>query len=189
MWLSTVKETTGTDIVVDWQPFSLAQVNSKEGEDFKVWEQPGALDGTDPTLLAHRAGLAAKRQGQQAFESFFMSLLRARHEEKKDLNDMAVIDEALAASGIDDGRFREDLMDPDLLRELGESHTKAVEEYGAFGVPTYVFPSGHSAFIKMFIPPAEEAVEMYDSLMKVAADFKYLGEMKRPQPPWPHGVI
>jgi hypothetical protein len=41
----------------------------------------------------------------------------------------------------------------------------------------------------MFIPPAEEAVEMYDSLMKVGADFKYLGEMKRPQPPWPHGVI
>ena len=80
-------------------------------------------------------------------------------------------------------------MDPELLKELGESHTRAVEEHGAFGVPTYVFPSGHAAFIKMFIPPAEEAVEMYDSLMKVGADFKYLGEMKRPQPPWPHGVI
>ena len=189
MWLSTVKETSGTDIVVDWQPFSLAQVNSKEGEEFKVWEQPGALDGTDNTLLAHRAGLAAKRQGQEAFESFFMSLLKARHEDKKDLNDPAVIDAAVAASGIDAGRFGEDLMDPDLLRELGESHTRAVEEHGAFGVPTYVFPSGHAAFIKMFIPPAEEAVGMYDSLMKVAADFKYLGEMKRPQPPWPHGVI
>ena len=189
MWLSTVKETTGTDFAVDWQPFSLTQVNSKEGEDWKVWEQPGVMDGTDNTLLAHRAGLAAKRQGQEAFESFFMSLLKLRHEEKKDLTDPAVIDEALASSGIDDGRFREDLMDPDLLRELGESHTKAVEEHGAFGVPTYVFPNGHAAFIKMVIPPAEEGVEMYQDMMKVERDFKQLGEMKRPQPPWPHGVI
>ncbi len=189
MWLSTVKETSGTDFVVDWQPFSLSQVNSKEGEDFKYWEQPGVLDGTDNTLLAHRAGLAAKRQGQEAFESFFMTLLKARHEDKKDLTDPAVIDEAVVVSGIDAGRFGEDLLDPDLLRELGESHTKAVEEHGAFGVPTYVFPNGHAAFIKMFITPAEEAVEMYHDLMKVAADHKYLGEMKRPQPPWPHGVI
>ncbi len=187
MWLSTVKETSGTDFVVDWQPFALSQINSKEGEDFKVWEQPGALE--DNNLLAHRAGLAAKRQGQEAFESFFMSLLKARHEEKKDLTDPAVIDEALVASGIDAGRFKEDLLDPDLLRELGESHTRAVEEHGAFGVPTYVFPNGHAAFIKMFIPPAEEGVEMYHDMMKVASDFKYLGEMKRPQPPWPHGVI
>ena len=117
MWLSTVKETSGTDFVVDWQPFSLSQANSKEGEDFKVWEQPGVLDGTDNTLLAHRAGLAAKRQGQEAFESFFMALLKARHEEKKDLTDPTVIDEALAASGIDAGRFREDLLGPDLLKE------------------------------------------------------------------------
>jgi protein-disulfide isomerase-like protein with CxxC motif len=189
VWLSTVKETSGTDLVVDWQPFSLSQANSKDGEDFKIWEQAGALDGTDNTLLAHRAGLAAKRQGQQAFEAFFMALLKARHEDKKDLTDPTVIDEALAASGIDAGRFKEDLLDPDLLRELGESHTKAVEEHGAFGVPTYVFPSGHTAFIKMFIPPAEEAVEMYDNLMKVASEFKYLGELKRPQPPWPDGII
>ena len=174
---------------MDWQPFSLAQVNSKEGEDFKYWEQPGVLDGTDNTLLAHRAGLAAKRQGRQAFESFFMSLLKARHEDKKDLDDPAVIDEALAVSGIDAGRFREDMLDRELLKELGESHTKAVEEYGAFGVPTYVFPSGQAAFIKMFIPPAEESAEVYDSLMKMAGDLKHVGEVKRPQPPWPHGVI
>ena len=133
--------------------------------------------------------MAAKRQGQEAFESFFMTLLKARHEEKKDLTDPKVLDDAVAASGIAAGRFREDLLDPDLLKELGESHTRAVEEHGAFGVPTYVFPNGNAAFIKMFIPPAEEAVEMYDSLMKVAGDFKYLGEIKRPQPPWPHGVI
>ncbi len=189
VWLSTVKETTGKDFEVDWQPFSLAQVNQKEGDDFKYWEQPAVLDGTDHTLLAHRAGLAAKRQGKEAFESFFMTLLKARHEDKKDLTDPAVIDEAVANSGIDSARFREDLADPDLLREIGESHTKAVEEHGAFGVPTYVFPGGGTAFVKMFVPPKEQAGEVYDNLVTFVSEIKHVGEVKRPQPPWPHGVI
>ncbi len=189
MWLSQVRETTGKDVEVDWQPFSLAQVNSDKGEDFKLWEQPEVIDGSDTTLLALRAGLAAKRQGKAEFESFFMSLLKARHEEKKDLTDPAVIEEAGIAAGIDMGQFQEDLADPDLLREIGESHTKAVEEYGAFGVPTYVFPSGGSAFIKMFIPPDDQAAAIYDNLTEMVSDLKHVGEVKRPQPPWPHGVI
>ncbi len=189
VWLSNVRETTGEDVEVDWQPFSLVQVNSDKGEDFKYWEQPEALDGTDHTLLAHRAGLAAKRQGEESFDSFFITLLKARHEDKKDLMDPAVIDEAVVNSGIDMARFREDLADPDLLRELGESHTRAVDEFGAFGVPTFVFPSGKAAFLKLFVPPEEQSEEMYDSLVKVMSEFGHLGELKRPQPPWPHGII
>lgn len=189
MWLTKVREQTGQDVDVDWQPFSLSQVNSDKGEDFKYWEQPGALDGSDTTLLAHKAGLAAKRQGKEAFESFFMTLLKARHEDKKDLTDPAVIDEAVAKSGIDAGQFHEDLMDPELLKIIGESHTKAVEEYGAFGVPTFVFPSGNVAFLKMFIPPDDEAVDTYEAVTRVMSDSKYVGEVKRPQPPWPHGLI
>ena len=190
VWLANVREVSGKEIDIDWQPFSLAQVNSdNKGGDVKLWDQPEHLDGSDPPLLAHRAGLSAKRQGKEAFESFFITLLRARHEDKVDLNDPAVIEEAVNKAGLDMARFREDVADPDLLRELGESHTKAVEEYGAFGVPTFVFPSGETAFLKMFVPPVEESEEMYDSLMKVMSDFGHLGELKRPQPPWPHGVI
>ena len=190
VWLSKVRETTGESIEVDWQPFSLAQINSKDkGEDYKVWEQPEILNGSDNTLLAHQAGLAAKRQGKEAFESFFMALLKLRHEEKKDLTDPAVIDEAVNNSIVDMGQFKEDLVDVDLLREIGESHTKAVEEHGAFGVPTYVFPSGGSAFIKMFIPPDDQAGEIYSNLTKLVSDLQYVGEVKRPQPPWPDGVI
>ncbi len=189
MWLKQVRDTTGDEVNVDWQPFSLAQVNSDKGPDFKLWEQPEHLDGSNPALLAHRAGLSAKRQGNEAFESFFITLLKARHEDKVDLNDPAVIEEAVTKAGLDMARFREDLADPDLLRELGESHTRAVEEYGAFGVPTFVFPSGKAAFLKLFVPPEEQSEEMYDSLVKVMGEFGHLGELKRPQPPWPHRVI
>ena len=189
VWLAKVREASGKEIDIDWQPFSLAQVNSDKGPDFKLWEQPEHLDGSNPALLAHRAGLSAKRQGKDAFESFFITLLKARHEDKVDLNDPVVIEDAVTKAGLDMARFREDLADPDLLRELGESHTRAVEEYGAFGVPTFVFPSGNAAFLKLFIPPEEQSEEMYDSLVKVMSEFGHLGELKRPQPPWPHGVI
>ena len=191
MWLSNVEEATGETIKIDWQPFSLAQVNSdnKDGG-IKLWEQPEVLDGTDKTFLAHMSGLAAKRQGEEAFGSFFMALLRARHEDKKDLNDPAVMEEAAVAAGLDMARFAEDQVDPDLLKDIAESHTTAVEEYGAFGVPTFVFDEGKPAtFLKMFIPPNEQAVEIYETLTKTMSQFEHVGEFKRPQPPWPHGVI
>ena len=94
VWLANVREVSGKDIDIDWQPFSLAQVNNDKGPDFKLWDRPEHLDGSDRTFLAHRAGLSAKRQGKDAFESFFMTLLKVRHEEKKDLTDPAVVEEA-----------------------------------------------------------------------------------------------
>jgi protein-disulfide isomerase-like protein with CxxC motif len=190
VWLSQVRESTGSDIEVDWQPFSLAQVNSdNKDEGRKLWEESGVIDGSDPTFLAHQAGLAAKRQGSEAFESFFIALLTARHVDKADLNDWAVMEAAGTQSGLDVARFREDVGDPDLLREIAESHTKAVEEYGAFGVPTFVFDTGNVAFLKMFIPSTEESAEIYEGLTKTMSQFAHVGEVKRPQPPWPHGVI
>ena len=189
VWLAKVEEQTGKAVEIDWQPFLLSQINSDKGPEFKVWEQPGILDGSDNTLLAHQAGLAAKRQGKEAFESFFMALLKARHEDKKDLTDPAVMNAAAQSAGLDLARFREDVADPDLLRELAESHQKAVEEVGAFGVPTFVFPGGQSAFLKMFIPPDEQAAEIYESMFKTMNEYVHIGEFKRPQPPWPDGVI
>ncbi|MCI0788686.1 MAG: DsbA family protein [Chloroflexi bacterium] len=190
MWLSKVEDATGETIKVDWKPFSLAQVNSDNNDgNVKLWELPEVIDGTDKTFLAHMSGLAAKRQGDEAFQSFFMALLRARHEDKKDLLDPAVMEEAAVAAGLDMARFREDAADPELLKDIGESHTNAVEEYGAFGVPTFVFGDGKATFLKMFIPPDEQAVEIYETLTKVMSEFEHVGEIKRPQPPWPHGVI
>jgi predicted DsbA family dithiol-disulfide isomerase len=142
-----------------------------------------------PLCWPNGAGLAAKRQGPEPFDAFRIAILKARHEDKKDLMDPAVVEDAAVKSGIDMGQFKEDLDDPYLLRQIGESHTRAVDEYGAFGVPTYVFPSGNAAFIKMFIPPDDQAVEVYNTLTKFVGDLKHVGEVKRPQPPWPHGVI
>ena len=189
MWLSKVEESTGETVKVDWQPFSLAQVNSDKESDVKLWELPEMADGSDKTFLAHMSGLAAKRQGEEQFKSFFMALLRARHEDKKDLLDPAVMEEAAQAAGLDMARFREDAADPELLKDIAESHTIAVEEHGAFGVPTFISPSGNATFLKMFIPPVEQSADIFTTMTKAMDEFDHVGEFKRPQPPWPHGVI
>ena len=189
MWLAKVESSTGSKVEVDWQPFALAQVNADKDAELKVWEKPDVIDGTDPVFLAHRSGLAAKRQGKEAFEAFFIALLKARHEEKADLNDPEVMKASAQIAGLDLARFLEDQADPDLLKVIGDSHTKAVEEHGAFGVPTFVAPNGKAAFVKMFIPPEEQASEIYDSLSNMISEFDHVGEIKRPQPPWPHEVI
>ena len=190
MWLSKVEESTGEAVKVDWKPFSLAQVNSDNNDNnVKLWEQPEVINGTDKTFLAHMSGLAAKRQGEEAFQSFFMALLRARHEDKKDLEDPAVMEDAAVAAGLDMARWREDAADPELLKDIAESHTIAVEEHGAFGVPTFISPSGNATFLKMFIPPVEQSADIFTTMTKAMDEFDHVGEFKRPQPPWPHGVI
>ena len=187
MWLAKVKETYGDDLQVDWKPFLLAQINKKEGPDWKAWEQ--AEGSSDLGLLAMRAGEAAKRQGYKAFEAFQLILLKARHEQRKDLSDSSVIMDAVKMGGLDVERFQQDLADEGILQELGESHTRAVEEHGVFGVPTFVARNGASAFLKTYVPPDEEALEAFETITKLLSNLKYLGEMKRPQPPWPKGVF
>ena len=186
MWWAKVRESTEQEINVDLKPFSLVQVNydnnKADGDNFKYWEQ----DDSDNTLLELRAGVAAQRQGQEIWDTFFINLLRARHEDRIDLTDADAINTVAEASGVDMGRFAEDLADPEILREIGESHTEAVEVHGAFGVPLYVFPNGNSAFVKMFIPSSEESGSVYDNLVEMVADHKHVGEIKRPSPPWPY---
>jgi predicted DsbA family dithiol-disulfide isomerase len=136
-----------------------------------------------------RAGEAARRQGIEAFEAFQLALLKARHEDRKDLASDEVVLQAALDSGLDAARFREDLADQSILHDLGASHTRAVEEYGVFGVPTFIFPNGNSAFLKTYQPPEGEAVEMFDAILNVMGRWNYVGEVKRPQPPWPKGVF
>lgn len=38
-----MEETTGKSIDVDWQPFSLSQISSDKGPDYKYWEQPEGI--------------------------------------------------------------------------------------------------------------------------------------------------
>jgi hypothetical protein len=187
MWFAKVRDEYGDELQIDWQPFLLTQINSKEGPEWKAWEHTD--DAPNLSLVDMRGGEAARRQGTQLFEAFQLALLKARHEDRKDLANREVVLDAARSAGLDMARFLEDLEDKSIIKDIGDSHTEAVEKHGAFGVPTFIFSNGTSAFIKAYNPPKEEALKMFEELMSLASTWNYIGEIKRPQPPWPKGVF
>ena len=190
MWLDRVKQEYGDNLQINWRHFSLEQINSRNGEDWKVWEQMDVREAR--ALLASVAGEAAKRQDDpEAFDRFHLALLTARHAgDRTPLNE----DEPLVAiaeqAGLDVEQFKKDLDDPDVLAAVVADHEAATtQENGIFGTPTFLFENGHTAYMKTFIPPQEEAVEVFDSFVSLFGGRTYIGEIKSPQPPWPKGAV
>lgn len=188
MWLDRVKKAFGDNLEITWKSFCLEQVNSKEGSEWKIWDQPE--DYPSRGLLALRAGEAARKQGNEAFERFHMALLHARHGEvRRDISDIDVLVDVATSSGLDVEKFKEDLADRELLKNIARDHTEGAEEKGVFGTPTFIFQGGGSNYLKMFIPPEKDDLALFESFVRLTRDSLYLGEIKRPQPPWPKGIF
>ena len=185
VWLRRVKEELGGALEVEWRHFSLEQVNSQEGPQWKAWEQP---EGATRSILAHRGAEAARRQGEEAFERYHLAMLQARHRERASLRERETILQVAARAGLDLERFRRDLEDPATAQAIGRDHTEAVEKYGVFGTPTFLFENGHAAYLKMLPPPEGDEVPLFHAFMELFGRRPYVGEVKRPQPPWPKGV-
>ncbi len=166
---------------VRWRYFSLTQVNSKE-EGWTVWDAPTAEKVRG--RLAFMAAEAARRQNR--FDLFHAALLRARHEGRLNLDDVEVIDVVAEESGLDADRFHRDLADPTIVAALARDHTNAIAVHGVFGTPTFVFPNGASAYIRLAeVPRADGALQLFDSLLAIAADEPRVLEIKRPVKPSP----
>ena len=181
-----VKQELGDAIDVEWRPFSLEQVNQKVGEEYQVWSEPE--EKIPPGIWGLRAGIAARRQGKEQRDRFLLALLRARHVDRRDLGGREVLTEMAQEVGLDMARFIKDLDDRSAVQEIAESHRQAVEEHGVFGTPTFIFPGGGSAFLKMLKPKStQEAAKSYSTLLELMQNEMLVGEVKRPQPPWPQG--
>ena len=175
-------------IEITWKPFSLQQVNQKVGPAYLAWNEPD--EELHHSVWGLRAGEAARRQGEDALRRFMPFILEARHVERKELNDKELLKGLAAKAELDVARFGKDLDDRSLLDLIAASHTHAVEELGVFGTPTFVFENGASAFLKMLKPRTpEEAVRSFDALIPVLEGEVAVGELKRPQPPWPKGIF
>ena len=187
VWLESAKETAGDELELNWRGFLLEQINSKEGPDWKVWEQPGDYEFRG--MWALRAGEAAKAQGPELFQQFHMALLRARHVDRVNVGDREVLMEIAARGGLDLEQFRADMEDQATKAKVAADHIEAVESYGVFGTPTFVFPNGAAAFVKLLKPPEARASRALELLSEMMEDHIYIGEVKRPQPPWPKGAF
>ncbi|MBN85968.1 MAG: hypothetical protein CL885_00430 [Dehalococcoidia bacterium] len=190
VWLNQVKEALGGEIPLQatWRPFSLAQVNQKIGPDYEAWNEDD--ENLDESLWGLRAGQAARRQGEEYLNEFLPRLLTARHVDRVSLSDKSILKNIAQVCGLDINKFSEDLEDRSTLEEIKASHIEATQSLGVFGTPTFILKEGGSAFVKMIKPNTnEEALAAFNSLITLLKSAPFLGEVKRPQPPWPKGVF
>lgn len=182
VWLQRVKAGIGSKLTINWKYFSLEQVNSQQGPQWKIWEQPESYSSRG--LNTFRAAEAARRQGEAIFSSFHIALLRAKHEQGQDIADMNTLTEVAENVDLEMAQFQKDYGDRRLLAKLAEDHTFAVETLGIFGTPTLVFPEGQAIFLKMSSPPPpEESLSIFAELRYLAERRRYIQEIKRPQLP------
>ncbi len=175
-----MKEVYGNRLLIEWYSFPLEQVNSDQGSDWKLWEQPD--DYKSRGLWAFRGGEAARLQGKELFERFHMRLLRARHVEDRDIANPGVLIEVAREAGLDIDGFRRELLNRSLLAKVGEDYTRGVKEHGVWGTPTLVFNGRQAAYLKLRpAPPPEEAVKLFEELFDIIHGRPYVIEVKRPR--------
>lgn len=177
VWLRDVNSQMNGALDVDWRYFSLEQVNSKEGEDWHVWDQP---EEATRSLAAFKGAEAARRQGAAAFERFHHALLEARHKRDQPLT-RETVEDAASDSGLDIERFRQAMAAADILASLARDHQEAVGRH-VFGTPTIFFAEGTGAYLKM--KPASsgpEALRVYETFRQLVAVDLNIGEIKRPR--------
>ncbi len=136
----------GVDQGRDWQPryvaFSLSQVHTPD-EDPDVWDKPSGKSG----VLALQWGLAARDYFPDVFPAVHRALFAARHDDGKDINDEAVIREAVAATGADVDGLSAIVASGAALEALAADHLEAAGEWDVFGVPTFLVDD-HATFIR-----------------------------------------
>lgn len=179
--LQNVSDTGQRTLSIRWRYFSLAQVNSKD-EGWTVWNAPDSerVKGR----LAFKAAEAARRQYR--FDDFHMPLLHARHRDRLDIDDVAIVERVAVEAGLDLNRFRKDIADPDIVHAIARDHQPAVKEHGVFGTPTFVFPNGASAYVRLSeVLEGTDAVRVFDRIVSVAGDEPSIIEIKRPDKPSP----
>ena len=189
MWLDRVKQEYGDSLQINWRSFSLDEVHNQQESSVMLWDESNISESR--SLLSLISGQVARLQGIDLFEEYHMALLRARHDGgmRIPLNKHEPLLKIARDVGLDVKRFQNDLYDPVSLCRVIQDHTDAVETHGVFGTPTFLFEGGDSVYLKTFIPPINDSVEFFERFVELMSGRSYLGELKRPQPPWPKGAV
>ena len=102
------------------------------------------------------------------------------------LNDKNILEKILKKLNINPNIFLSEIENLEIKDKL---KTKTSDAYnnGIFGTPTFVFENGNSIYLKTFIPTEQNAIKSFEHFLSISKDCSFIGEMKRPQPPWPSG--
>jgi predicted DsbA family dithiol-disulfide isomerase len=167
-----------------WRHFSLYQSNYP-GSDWQLWNDPidPQDEGGSKGLLPFLASCAAKRQGVAAFDSFRLSLLRARHSQHLPYTYDTIL-EVAEQVGLHLPSFEQDLANPECRTTLAHDYHQA-KAHHVFGTPTFQFASGDTAYFRIAELPKTtgEAVKLFQTYKQLLESYPYLQTIKRPRAP------
>jgi predicted DsbA family dithiol-disulfide isomerase len=110
IWLARVKEELGEQLEINWRSFALEQVNSKEGDEWKAWEQDS--DYVSRGLWPLRGGIAARAQGTNAHNDYMEKILHAKHVDRDDVRTRESVIEIAKSADLSIDEFTAVLDDP-----------------------------------------------------------------------------
>lgn len=125
----------GDDLDVSFVPFSLAQNHMEEGE-VAQWDLD--VDDVGSGVLALLWSLAVRDEFADHFFDFHVTLFAARHDDARDISDVAVLTDVTRSVGLDAAAVAAAVADGSPARTLAVEHMDLVEAHDVFGVPTFV---------------------------------------------------
>jgi predicted DsbA family dithiol-disulfide isomerase len=125
----------GSDIHFRFVPFSLDQIHVGESEP-AMWDREPTAWGTGVLSLLY--GIAVRDTFPDQFFDAHLALFSARHDQGLQINDEAVLRDAVASAGLDPDAVAEEAHSGRPLKTLATEHSEAVDRWSVFGVPTYI---------------------------------------------------
>jgi predicted DsbA family dithiol-disulfide isomerase len=173
--INLIREGRASEFDFRFVPFSLDQVHVEEGEP-PVWDREPEEWGTGVLSLLY--GIAVRDTFPDQFFDAHIALFAARHEHGKQLKDEDVLREAVASAGLDPDAVAEEAKSGRPLKTLAAEHSECVEQYGVFGVPTFL-DDDQAAFVRFMDRGNVDDLEKMLGLLQWSA----LNEFKRPRIP------
>lgn len=178
MRLQKIKERFGDRVTVRWHPFALrpeydptpfrftgsyvenawrrvSSMAEPEGLTYTMWNKDEFPRWSMPGL---EAGVAAQRQGDEAFHRFHLTLFRSFFIESKSLIEKENLVAVARDSGLDMPTFLRDIDDPALQESVRRQCEEATETYYVTAVPTVII-GGKRRRIGM-VPPEEYLADL-----------------------------
>lgn len=165
----------GADWDVTWVPFSLNQVHVAEG-DPAVWDDPAM----ESTLYPMLAGIAVRDLDPERFRAAHFALFTARHDEGRDLREAAIVDEVLAAAGVDVDAVKAEIAGGGILDRFRKEHEAAARDFAVWGVPTFI-AGDSSVFVRLMTRPRGDgdlARTTIERVLDLVTGFPELNEFK-----------
>lgn len=165
----------GAEWDVTFLPFSLSQIHVAEG-DPAVWDNPDKAKD----LMALGAGVVVRDQYPDRFLDAHVALFAARHDEGLDLRIPEVVAGVLDAVGVPGDKVIAEVRSGAPIDEIRRAHEQSVNDWAAFGVPTFVV-DGRAVFVRIMSRPkgdAQRARRNIDGVLQLFGSLPDLNEYK-----------